>query len=680
MRFPDDRTGAAGAWAQHRRGRASARRTKHSIYCAYSLALAVAASGPAHAANVHTALVDLSLEELSNLEVTSVSKRAERLTDAAASIFVITADDIRSHGARSLPEALRLAPNLHVARTSASSYIITARGFSSSSANKLLVLIDGRSVYTPLFSGVFWDAQDVMLEDIERIEVVSGPGGTLWGTNAVNGVINIITRPARDTQGGLVAVGIGNREADGALRFGGTLGGNGHYRVYGKYFDRDGTRLMDGTSRDDGWHRGQVGFRADWSLPGNRISVHGNAYRGDVGQPEPGTITLNGVDMDLDAIDISGVNLTARWDRDLDDGGTLMVQAYYDRTERTVPPTFAETLDIVDVQFLHTLRPIGRHTLAWGAEYRHAWDDVDNSRYVEFLPASERLAWTSLFAQDEMQLREDLRFIAGARIEHNDYTGFEFLPNLRLAWNPIPEHMLWTAASRAVRSPSRLDRDTHIPLSAFVDPVPAGLPTYVLDGGDNVRSEIATVYELGYRAQLTPAASFSATLFRADYDYLRSQEIHTGEINLFFYANGMEGKTSGLEMWGSYQAAPNWRLSAGAMFLDMDLRRKPDSTDTNGPAVLGNDPSHQWQLRSVFGITPRHEFDLMIRRVGELPDPQVPAYTAVDARLGWQVSHDVELSLTLENLFDSAHPESGQQTFRGEYRRSAFLKMLWRVR
>lgn len=649
-----------------------------AILACTSLAAHEAQISPASDFPDLASFADLTLEQLSNIEVTSVSKRPERLSEAPASIFVISNDDIRRSGARSLPEALRLAPNLHVARTSSSSHVVTARGFASSSANKLLVLIDGRSVYTPLFSGVFWDAQDVLLEDVERIEVISGPGGTLWGTNAVNGVINIITRSARDTQGTLLAAGAGNREAEGAIRHGGTMGSQGHYRAYGKYFDRDPTKA-GGNPRDDAWHKGQVGFRADWGGKHDRFSVQGNAYRGSVGQPEPGTITLNGVDLALDTISISGVNLTGRWDRQLDDGSTLMLQAYYDRTERTVPPTFADTIDIVDVQFLHNLPVMGMHALAWGAELRHAWDEVTNSRYVEFLPAREQLTWASLFAQDEIQLRDNLRMILGARIEHNDYTGYEFLPNLRLAWHPAPEHMFWSAASRAVRSPSRLDRDTYVPWSAILDEVPAELPTYLLNGGAGVRSEIATVYELGYRGQLTPTASFSATLFRADYDHLRSQETHPSGTYLF-YANEKEGRASGLEMWGSYQARANWRLSAGLTILDMDLRLKPGSTDTADMTALGNDPNYQWQLRSSLDITPRHEFDLMVRHVDDLADPVVTSYTAIDARLGWRAGRDIELSLTLENLFDSAHAEFGQQTVLGEYGRSAYLKLLWRPR
>ncbi|HBU29054.1 MAG TPA: hypothetical protein DEB56_04865 [Thiobacillus sp.] len=255
------------------------------------LALAIVALSLGQAAAAAPDLADLSLEELVNIEITSVSKRTERLTDAAASVFVITQDDIRRSGARSLPDALRLAPNLQVARASASAYAISARGFNSNARNKLLVLIDGRSVYSPLFSGVFWDVQDVMLEDVERIEVISGPGGTLWGTNAVNGVINVITRSAKHTQGGMLAIGAGNRESGGAVRYGGKLGDNGHVRVYGKYFDIDPTKTADGNPRDDAWHKGQIGFRADWADDRDQFSVQGNAYRGAEGQPAPGTIS-----------------------------------------------------------------------------------------------------------------------------------------------------------------------------------------------------------------------------------------------------------------------------------------------------------------------------------------------------------------------------------------------------
>lgn len=638
---------------------------EHARLAARGLALSLLAGLLQATAAASVEFADLSLEELANIEITSVSKRAEPLTDAPASVFVITNDDIRRSGARSLPEALRMAPNLQVARAH-SGYAISARGFNNSAGNKLLVLIDGRSVYSPLFSGVFWDVQNVLMEDVERIEVISGPGGTLWGTNAVNGVINIITQTAADTQGGLVAAGAGNDETGGALRYGGSLGAEGQYRVYGRYFDRDHTHTLDGTARDDAWDMGLAGFRADWDGARDKVTVQANAYRGTEGQPAPGTIVTGAV-FELGDITVSGANLTARWDHQLDSGSELMLQTYYDRTERTVPPTFAEVLDVFEVQFQHSLQPLGLHTFTWGAEYRHGRDDVTNSQYVAFLPAKATLDWVSLFAQDEVSLRDNLRLIFGARIESNDYTDTEFLPNARLAWKPASDHMLWTAISRAVRAPSRLDHDTYVP----------GVPPYLLAGGPDVRSEIATVYELGYRGQPLPRISWSVTAFHADYDHLRTQEADLS-IPIVIFANEAEGETRGLEMWGAYQATQNWRLNAGLSLLHTDLRLKPGSTDPFGINVLGNDPNYQWLLRSTLDLTSNHDFDFMIRHIDELPDPALPAYTEVDARLGWRINRNIEFSLTLQNLLNESHAEFGDVTTRGEYDRSVYAQLLWR--
>jgi len=656
-----------------------------SLACAsivqFGLDAAQAASAPDIADPVSArVLAEFSLEELSNIEITSVSKRAERLSDAAASIFVITADDLRRSGVRSLPEALRLAPNLQVAQASASGYAISARGFNGISANKLLVLIDGRSVYTPLFSGVFWDVQDVLLEDVERIEVISGPAGTLWGVNAVNGVINVITRSAADTQGGLMAAGAGNRDNGVAVRYGGKLGTNGSYRVYAKHFDRFSTRTEDGDRKDDAWHKRQAGFRTDWRDAGDTLTVHGNAYDGAEGQPLPGSVVIGGLPLPLDTISISGANVTARWNRALEGGSNVTLQAYLDRTKRTVPPSFSETLTIVDLQFQHALRPIGMHALVWGAEYRHGWDRVRNATFLTaafgppprpffgFLPEKLEQKWWSVFAQDEMTLREDLRLTLGARVERNDYTGTEFLPSLRLAWKFAPEHLLWTAASRTVRAPSRLDRDVFVPAS----------PPFLLAGGPDVRSEVAKVYELGYRGQPTDRISYSVTAFHAVYDHLRTQEIAPSGTFLIF-ANEMEGRSSGLEMWGSYQATTNWRLSGGLSTLRERLRLKAGSTDTAGlRAQEGRDPAHSWLLRSSLNLPLRTELDATVRRVAALSDPSVPAYTAVDVRLGWKPRPDVELSITGHNLFDSGHAEFGDPATRTEVRRNVFFKVVGR--
>ncbi|MES2353516.1 MAG: TonB-dependent receptor [Pseudomonadota bacterium] len=622
----------------------------------------------AHAKSISENLANLSLEELGNIEITSVSKRPERLSDAPASVFVITSEDIRRSGVANLPDALRLAPNVQVAQVSASGYAISARGFNSSAANKLLVLIDGRSVYTPLFSGVFWDVQDVMLEDVERIEVISGPGGTLWGVNAVNGVINVVTRSAKNTQGALIAAGGGNREANGAMRYGGTLGANGNYRVYGKYFDRDSTKTESGDVKNDAWHKGQIGFRADWGGSTDQFTLQGNAYNGAEHQPLPGTIAISGINLALGTIDLSGVNLITGWDHRSADGSSFSMHAYYDRTERSVPPTFSENLDIFDLQIQHSLQPTAIHAAAWGAEYRYAMDNVTNSQYVAFLPARQNQKWISLFIQDEMTLRKDLRLTLGGRLERNDYTGNEFLPNARLAWKFAPEHLLWTAFSRTVRAPSRLDHDTFVP----------GKPPFLLVGGPEVRSEIAKIYEIGYRGQPTPQFTYSATLFHADYDHLRTQEIVFTTNQLFvFYGNGMEGSTNGIEMWGAYQASRNWRLSAGFSGLRERLQLKPDSNDvTAAQAQQGHDPAQSWLFRSSLDLPKQTELDMTVRHVASLSNPAVPDYTTIDLRFGWKPRPEVELSVTGQNLFGSEHAEFADISTRTELGRSVFFKIV----
>ncbi|MGZ3158783.1 MAG: TonB-dependent receptor plug domain-containing protein [Burkholderiaceae bacterium] len=627
--------------------------------------LANATAQSCHAQMSQNDLANMSLEELVNIQITSVSKKSESLSDAAASVFVITNEDIHRAGVTNLPDALRLAPNLQVAQTSASDTSISARGFNSSSADKLLVLIDGRSVYTPLFSGVFWDVQDVMLEDIDRIEVISGPGGTLWGTNAVNGVINIMTKSAKDTQGGLVSIGAGNREGDAAFRYGGTIGEDGHYRFYGKFFDIKHTKTEDGTAKDDAWHKSQVGFRADWNRPSDQFSIQGNAYTGREGQPLPGTIVVSGQNFALGTIPVSGANLTTHWSHSLNDGSSFSVQAYYDRTERTVPPTFSEKLDILDLQVQHSLRPIGPHALIWGASYRYAMDNVTNSQYVAFLPAHLNQKWASLFAQDEITLRRDLKLTLGTRLEHNDYTGNEFLPNARLAWKLAPDHLVWGAVSRAVRAPSRLDHDTFVP----------GAPPFLLNGGSTVRSEIAKVFEVGYRGQPTSRISYSVTGYHTVYDHLRTQEVDPSQTFLTF-ANEMEGKSDGIETWATYQASANWRLSAGFAALRERLHLKPGSNDTSAPLQSGQDPAHSWLLRSSLELTAQSDLDVIVRHVSALSNPAVPKYTALDLHYGWRPRRDLELTVTGQNLLGNGHGEFSDPVTRTAIGRSIFVNVV----
>ena len=609
-------------------------------------------------------IADLSIEELANIQITSVSKKPEALAGAAASVYLITADDIRRSGAQSIAEVLRLAPNLQVARVSNSGYAISARGLNgsnNSAPNKLQVLIDGRSVYAPLFSGVFWDANDLMLEEIARIEVISGPGGTLWGVNAVNGVINITTRAARDSSGSLAVLSADEGGYGAAFRQGGAMAG-GHWRVYGKTLRQRHSDLADGAPVNDARRQSQVGMRADWARGAHQFSVHGNAYKGTARQAAPGLVQT-GTEVVLGDVATSGVNLTAQWSYPLAGGGSLSLQGYVDHTDRDVPPSFGEALDIADVQFQHSMAPIGRHTVVWGASYRYTWDDVTNSDFVAFLPARTNQAWGSLFAQDEIALRDDLRLVLGGRVERNPYTGAEFLPTVRLAWTPASGQSLWASASRTVRGPSRLDADAFIP----------GRPPYILRGGPAIRSEVAKVVELGYRSQPTAQLSYSVTAFFNDYDHLRTREVDPSGTFVTF-GNLMQGRARGLEMWGSYQATPGWRLSAGLLALHESLSLKAGSTDLDGPGIGGKNPAHTAQLRSAFTLSANKQLDIAVRKVAALSE--VPGYTALDARVGWELQRGVELSVYGHNL-NGGHGEYGPVETRAEVGRTVGMKLVW---
>ena len=623
---------------------------------------------PAHAEEAarRAEFADLSIEELANIDVTSVSRRPERLQDAPASVYVITADDIRRSGARNLVEALNLAPNLQVARGSNANYFISARGMngtSNSPANKLLVMIDGRSVYSPLFSGMFWDEPDVMLEDVERIEVISGPGGTLWGVNAVNGVINITTRHARDTQGDLLVLRADVDGAQAAFRHGGAMD-SGHWRAYGKVFGLGHSELASGRAIDDDWTQGQVGWRGDWERGAERFGVNANAWRGREGQPAPGVIAAPGAGTGLDDIRLHGANVTGRWEHVPDGGGSVTAQAYYDYRYRKVPPTFTDAVGILDLQLQHALPAHGRHSIVWGGEYRTSRDRVGNSRFVAFLPARDTQTWASLFAQDEVALRDDLRATAGVRWERNPYTGTEFLPNVRLSWRATPMHAFWAAVSRTVRAPSRLDVDAYVP----------GAPPYLLAGGRGVRTETARVLELGYRGQAGQIVSYSVTAFRNLYDHLRTQDVTpAGQI---VFGNLMEGQARGLEAWGNVQMTQAWRLSAGATLLHEEFALKPGSRDQGSLMTTGRDPACTAQLRSSHAIDADRELELAVRRNGALGFPNVPAWWAVDARFGWRFAPGMALSVIGTNL-NGGHAEYGVASVRTEVPRTVGVKLMW---
>jgi iron complex outermembrane receptor protein len=629
-----------------------------------ALMAVLTAAAPAHAALRTQEMADLSLEELANIRVTSVSKRSESLADAPASISVITGEEIRRSGATTLPEALRLAPNLQVARVDARNYAVTARGFNSAFENKLLVLIDGRTVYSPLFSGVFWDAQDVVLEDVARIEVISGPGATLWGANAVNGVINIITKSAGDTQGGLLATGAGKYEKNSALRYGGALGNGGHYRVYGKYSETEDLKNAAGTTIPTGFRRQQAGFRTDWENANRSYTLQGDTYRGSLHQ------------FGTQDISIAGANLNGRVNTKLADDSNISLQGYWDYTERNQPGAFIEYLNTFDFQFQHSLKMGSAHDLVWGAGYRHAIDRVVNGAAFAFLPGSLTMHWGNVFVQDEITLAKDWRLTTGLKLEHNHYTGLEYLPTLRLAWKPSQTDLVWASASRSVRTPSRIDHDFYAPTTPAVV---AGVPQYAIGGGPNFRSEIAKVVELGYRGQFAPKISYSATLFYSQYDRLRTLEPNTPGPGSVF-RNEASGTSRGIEMWGNWQALPAWRLSAGWVAQKVTTKLNPGSLDASGATGLATtDPSNYWTLRSSWDVAQNHELDVTVRHVGSLSSPSVPGYTTMDVRYGWKIRPDLELSVVGQNLLDQSHPEFGAAAGRSEMERTVFAKVVWKM-
>jgi iron complex outermembrane receptor protein len=602
-------------------------------------------------------LMTMSIRELSQLEVTSVSKREQNLSAAPASIYVITRDEIHSSGATTIPEALRLAPNLHVARGDAGQYAISARGFNSALGNKLLVLIDGRTIYSPFFSGVFWVSQDILIEDIERIEVISGPGATLWGSNAVNGVINVITRPTRDTQGVLATANAGNNERGAGVRYGGTLGEKTSYRVYAKSMQMDTSEDLNGISIEDDFRRSQAGFHLDHTVAGEQFTLQGDTYSGRANQQEPGQTEL------------SGGNMLGRYIQTLADGAQLRLQTYYDRSVRDSPGVYRNEMEIYDLELQHSLAKISRNSLIWGGGYREAQDETTNyQQVVLFLPENKRLRWWNFFVQDTLEITPEFDLIGGMKWEHNVYTGTEFLPNLRASWQLSPSDLLWAEVSRAVRAPSRLDRDFYLQ--------PPGIPFFIINGGPDFESEVSDVGELGYRGRANDVFSYSLTAFYYDHEKQRSGEPDPSGLGSTV-SNTIQGYTKGVEGWAHFQATQRLRLSGGFVISHMHLRNQSGSQDPTGPSALGNDPKRTATLRSTFAFNERHQASLSARYVSELPQPKHPAYTAVDAHYSWQATPKLEISVTLQNLFDPGHTEFGELGEAAEYQRSGLLRIIW---
>lgn len=621
----------------------------HALFLTFSCM--VLAISPVRAQDLlaQNSLADLSLEDLSRVSVTSVSGRAESLRTAASSIFVITQEDIRRSGAPSLPEVLRLAPNLQVGRLNASQYAISARGFNNAISNKLLVLIDGRTIYSTLFAGVFWDFHDVVLEDVERIEVISGPGGTLWGANAVNGIINVITKDSAATLGTQVSVLRSSSGGVESVRWSGRIGDASSLRVYGMTIDRAATLQASGAERNDDTHKHQVGFRADFRAGEERITVQGDAWRGGEA-PANNTAPV-----------IRGGNLVARWEGRVRSGGLYRLHASYDRAERDDMNLFRNRASTWDMQFVHEPAMPDNHSLMWGGGYRVGHDSNELSPFIRFDPAGRRLTWANVFAQYQRRI-SSWQVTAGAKAERNSYTGVEFLPSLRVAYEHGPESATWAAWSRAVRAPSRIDRDFFFP----------GNAPFLIAGGQNFQPEVARVIELGHRGQHGRNLSYSATLFRQAYEGLRG-----GSGSPLSIANRFEGHVEGVEAWAQWQPASWSRFSVGGQLLRKDLRASAPPADAAGIANLGNDPRRQWKLRGQFDLGPRTELDVQVRYIGALPSPAIPAYTSVDLRLGYQLVPGLEVSVSAQNLLGKRHAEFEPVASTSHFGRTVFVKAVW---
>jgi iron complex outermembrane recepter protein len=612
-------------------------------------------------------LKQLSIEELGKLEVTSVSKQPELLSDAPAAIYVISHDDIIRSGATTIPEMLRLAPNLEVAQLNSSSYAISARGFNvgnnAAMSNKLLVLIDGRTVYTPLFAGVYWDMQTVPPEDIARIEVISGSGGTLYGANAVNGVINIITRDSADTQGGLVHVGAGNKQSGGLLQFGGRASGELTYRIYGEGWYFGSNALATGASAHDQWSRPQGGFRADWRRGDDVVTLEGDDFYSSQ------RLTTR----------VAGRNLVGTWQHQLNEGSALQVTAYFDEALRfsgALNGGNGFTVDTYDLSAQHSFKLGGWNDVIWGVDGRVFSYEIENTPSLLLLPATRTLNYASIFLQDTAELTPRLKLTLGVKLEKDPYVGLEPLPQIRLSWKALDNALLWGAVSRAVRAPTPVDRDL-IERVGTLD---------VISGSFDFRSETLIAYELGTRVQVSPQASFSISGFYNDYHDLRSLEASPGGLVVpglppglpLRWANDEAGHVYGVEVWGDYRVTDWWRLSAGFNIQHENLFFKAGSLRLGGTTLTANDPNHQAQLRSYIDFGNNITWDTFLRYVGKLHAPGVPEYVELNTRLGWRITPFWDVSLSGFNLIHSRHPEFVEAGLTNQVPRSVLVESRWR--
>lgn len=603
----------------------------------------------------------MSLKELTELEVTSVSRKEEKLSDTAAAAYVLTNDDIRRSGATSVVEALRMVPGLQVARSASGEWAVSARGFNDQFANKLLVLMDGRSVYTPIFSGVYWDIQDMLLDNIERIEVIRGPGATMWGANAVNGVINIITKSANETQGTLVQGLAGNDERQGGGRFGGSIGEHVQYRVHGKYRNYDALKQPNGRSARDEWDIAQGGARVDLQpTEKDQISLYSDFYDGKKDQiqlfPRIRPTALQEFDSEFS---VNGGYGMANWKRDWNANSQTQLQTYYNYDRRVVGRFGELKVSTFDVDFLHAITLDDRNDFTWGVGNRIVSDELESNFYSRFTPTNRTDHLYSGFLQDKYALLSNELFLTvGTKLEENNYTGFEYQPSARLSWLATPNTTFWSSVSRAVRVPNRATEN----LSLVVAPLPNNAGFARLTGNSAAVSEKLIAYEAGFRTSPSDEISIDVTGFYNDYSNLVTNvagrpTLDTNSpfgpsLSLPLLPLGQgEGYSYGGEFAVSWQALDDWKLDMAYSYLDVTL---------DGSSLVSNEgsaPEHQVNLRSHVNLDDEWEFDQLVYFTDKLPSESVESYLKLDMRVGWLPVQGVELSLVGQNLLDNRHEE-----------------------
>ncbi|MGA1867672.1 MAG: TonB-dependent receptor plug domain-containing protein [bacterium] len=646
--------------------------------------------------NPDTDLTDLSLEELMDLKVTSVAKKPQKYSDTAAALFVITDEDIRRSGVTSIAEALRLVPGLHVGRIDANKWAIASRGFNDRYTNKLLVLMDGRSLYLPMYSGVLWELQDTILEDIARIEVIRGPGATMWGANAVNGVINIITKKAEDTLGSLIIAGSGTEEKDfESLRHGVQPGDNTYMRAYAKHFNRDKGVDASGNDMNDDWDMLRGGFRCDWlPSPQVRVTGQGDIYNSRLNNLLAVSSLLSPptyMNIIEDRTESSGRNFLFRWEYFLSDSSDMSLQLYYDWAENIIilGGFYQETYDS---EFQHRFTLGDRHEIIWGCGYRIYRDYFSNTEYIRLTPRQKEILLFSTFIQDEiMILKDKLRLIVGSKYEHHGYTGAEIQPNIRLSWKPKEHHSVWVSVARAMRTPCRAERDAHIDM--FTYPPNSGvnfssLPLLVsFEPNQDFDSEELLAYELGYRLIPRPQISLDISLFYNIYDNLRSFGYglpylgpSDGPQHLVmpvYFSNEIEGETYGVELVTNWMSFDWWAVQATYSYLKISLREM----DQASALQESTSPQNQASCRFSLDFSNTTDCDVWVRYVDNLSSIHVDRYVTMDIRLGWHPYKDLEINLVGQNLLDDHHPEFTYdylQYFPSEVERGAYVKMSYR--